>query len=54
MNKWRQRRPSDMLFFFRGYGEVVGEAKMGSANGMDSDIEVLFDELYFGSYYKVV
>ena len=52
MNKWRQQRPSDI--FSRGYGEVVDEAKMGSANGMDSDIEVLFDELYFGSYDKVV
>ena len=42
------------MFLFRGYGEVVDEANMGSVNGMDSDIEVLFDESYFGSYYKVV
>ena len=27
---------------------------MGRVNGMDSDIEALFDELYFGSYYKVL
>ena len=53
VKEWRQQRPSDM-FFFRGYGEVVDEANMGSANGMDSDIGVLFDELYFGSYYNVV
>ena len=46
--------PQRYAFFSRGYGEVVDEAKMGSANGMDSDIEVLFDELYFGSYDKVV
>ena len=52
MKQWRQQRPSDM-FFFRGYG-VVDEDNMGSVNGMDSGIEVLFDELYFGSYYKVV
>ena len=44
----------EICFFFRGYGEVVDEANMGSVNGMDGDIEVLFDELYFGSYYKVV
>ena len=42
------------MFFFRGYGEVVDEYNMGSINGMDSDIEVLLDELHFGSYYKVV
>ena len=53
VKEWRQQHPSDM-FFFRGYGEVVDEDNMGSVNGMDSDIEVLFDELCFGSYYKVV
>ena len=42
------------MFFFRGYGEVVGEDNMRSVNGMDSDIEVLLDELYFRSYHKVV
>ena len=40
------------MLFFRGYGEVVDEDNMGSVNGMESDIEVLLDELYFGSYYK--
>ena len=53
VKEWRQQHPSDM-FFFRGSGEVVDEDNMGSVNGMDSDIEVLLDELYFGSYYKVV
>ena len=53
VEKWRQQRYSDTLFF-RGYGELVDEANMGSVNGMESDIEVLFDELYFGSYFKVV
>ena len=52
MKQWRQQRLSDM-FVFRGYG-VVDEDNMGSVNGMDSGIEVLLDELYFGSYYKVV
>ena len=42
------------MFFFRGYGDVVDEDNMGSVNGMESDIEVLLDELYFGSYHKVV
>ena len=51
--EWCQQRSSDM-FFFRGYGEVVDEDNMGSVNGMESDIEVLLDELCFGSYYKVV
>ena len=40
------------MLFFRGYGEVVDEDNMGSVNGMESDIEVLLDELYFGDYYK--
>ena len=53
VKEWRQQHASDM-FFFRGYGEVVDEYNMGSINGMDSDIEVLLDELHFGSYYKVV
>ena len=51
MKEWSQQRPS-VIFFFRGYGEVVDEDIMGSVNGMESDIEVLLDELYFGSYYK--
>ena len=53
LKEWHQQRPSDK-FFFREYGEVVDEDNMGSVNGMESDIEVLLDELYFGSYYKVV
>ena len=53
MKEWHQQRPSDMLFF-SGYGEVVDEDNMGSVNEMESDIEVLLDELYFGSNYKVV
>ena len=51
VKEWRQQR-SSVIFFFRGYGEVVAEDNMGSVNGMESDIEVLLDELYFGSYYK--
>ena len=51
MKEWSQQRPS-VIFFFRGYGEVVDEDIMGSVNGMESDIEVLLDELYFGDYYK--
>ena len=53
VKEWRQQRPSDMFFFF-GYREVVDEDNRESVNGMDSDIEILLDELYFGSYYKVV
>ena len=53
VKEWHQQHPRHM-FFFRGYGEVVDEYNMGSVNGMDSDIEVLLDELDFGSYYKVV
>ena len=48
MKEWSQQRPS-VIFFFRGYGEVVDEDIMGSVNGMESDIEVLLDELYLGS-----
>ena len=40
------------MLFFRGYGEVVDEDNMGSVNGMESDIEVLLDELYLGSWYN--
>ena len=53
VKEWHQQRPSDMLFF-SGYGEVVDEDNMGSVNEMESDIEVLLDELCFGSNYKVV
>ena len=53
MKKRRQQRPSN-IFFLRGYGEVVDEHHVGSVNRMESDTEVLLDELYFGSYYKVV
>ena len=53
MKKRRQQRPSN-IFFLRGYGEVVDEHHVGRVNRMESDIEVLLDELYFGSYYKVV
>ena len=40
------------MLFFRGYGEVVDEDNIGSVNGMESDIEVLLDELYLGSWYN--
>ena len=53
VKKRRQQWPSN-IFFLRRYGEVVDKHHVGRVNGMESDIEVLLDELYFGSYYKVV
>ena len=50
----KRRQQLSNIFFLRGYGEVVDEHHVGSVNGMESNIEVLLDELYFGSYYKVI